>query len=351
MRGISPIPTWAAASSINMTPQTCLPVSAEGEGELSTCGWEGLQVGNFCLGVGEVNALAESLGEGPLGVEVFAWNWESLEGKGLVAVGASSWNGRICKGIFGPPSASPSQPSLTPPPVLALVLGVRSLSGQQRLRKAMGWDPSRKAFLTTVHSDSIMLGALRTPNPSSSPSDLVPHARAPAPATLGLAWPLGHLPGQWLLVHTAPAVVAVAMGSPLGHPAALWVCQGLQLPLASAGCCHPVMRAYPSWPPLHPDHFLMHRLLLRLPELCRVPRDFFVRPGGSSGSGLPQTSRQGQENGSRNELCLRFLQSMLEVMGVCPSRASGGGSRVGHVICRGRGHVLLDGVAHAGLSL
>lgn len=100
MRGISPIPTWAAASSINMTPQTCLPVSAEGEGELSTCGWEGLQVGNFCLGVGEVNALAESLGEGPLGVEVFAWNWESLEGKGLVAVGASSWNGRICKGII-----------------------------------------------------------------------------------------------------------------------------------------------------------------------------------------------------------------------------------------------------------
>lgn len=53
MRGISPIPTWAAANSINMTPQTCLLVPAEGEGELSTCGWEGLRVGNFCLGVGE----------------------------------------------------------------------------------------------------------------------------------------------------------------------------------------------------------------------------------------------------------------------------------------------------------
>jgi len=89
MKGISSICTRAAASSINMNPQTCLPVSAEGEEEGSACGWEGRQVGNLCLGGGDVSAVVGRVWGRVHWVEVFAWNWESLEGKGLVGVGAS----------------------------------------------------------------------------------------------------------------------------------------------------------------------------------------------------------------------------------------------------------------------
>lgn len=53
--------------------------------------------------------------------------------------------------------------------------------------------PSRKAFLTPVHSTLSHAGALRIPHPLSSPSPWAPSARpAPAVATLGLVWPLGY---------------------------------------------------------------------------------------------------------------------------------------------------------------
>lgn len=62
----------------------------------------------------------------------------------------------------------------------------------------------------------------------------------------------------------APAVLALATGSPLGHPAVLWVCQGLQIPLAPAGCCHPGTRAHPSWPPLMSSGPLLDALIALL---------------------------------------------------------------------------------------
>lgn len=85
MRGTAPVPTWAAASSINMNPQTCLPVSAEGEEDVSPGGGRVCRWGTSTW-VGEVSALAgrvwggstaggsvclelgESGGEGPAGV-------------------------------------------------------------------------------------------------------------------------------------------------------------------------------------------------------------------------------------------------------------------------------------------
>lgn len=49
--------------------------------------------------------------------------------------------------------------------------------------------------------------------------------------------------------------------------------------------------------------------------------------------------------------CLSFLQSMLEVVGACPRGASGRSCRAGLMIHSLWGRVLLDGVAHVGLSL
>lgn len=85
MRGIFPIRTRAAASSINMNPQTCLPVSAEGEEEGSTWRWEGLQVGNLCLGVGDVSAVV-----GRVWGRVH-WGWKGLLGTGRVQRGRVWW--------------------------------------------------------------------------------------------------------------------------------------------------------------------------------------------------------------------------------------------------------------------
>uniref|UniRef100_A0A8C0LVD3 Myosin light chain 5 n=1 Tax=Canis lupus familiaris TaxID=9615 RepID=A0A8C0LVD3_CANLF len=78
VRGVSPIAPQAAARSINMNPQICLPVSA-GEGVL-------------------------------LGVRAFAQDWESLEGKGPLGAGGSA---RTCG---GPPPAAPAPPAAPPSP-------------------------------------------------------------------------------------------------------------------------------------------------------------------------------------------------------------------------------------------
>lgn len=91
------------------------------------------------------------------------WGGSTVGGSVCLGLGGSggqgsAGGGSIC--LWGPPSASPSQPSLAPPTVLALMLGVGPLSGQQRSSKATGWDPSRMAFLMTVHS---RLGQARGP--------------------------------------------------------------------------------------------------------------------------------------------------------------------------------------------
>lgn len=95
-----------------------------------------------------------------------------------VSVGASA---------MGPPPVSPAQPSLAPllsPPIPAPRLGFWSLS-DQRLR-ALQRAPSRPST-----PSSAVLGALRIPNSFSSPSARAPRA-APAPAPVGVTWPLGH---------------------------------------------------------------------------------------------------------------------------------------------------------------
>lgn len=164
----------------------------------------------------------------------------SLLGGGvLLGVGVSSRGGSVCgvKKVWGggnPLGAggSSGSSSVCLGPTCSAHLCWHQAGGlviQWSAEVALVWAPSRKAFLTPVHSTPSQAGALGIPNPLSSPSPWAPGARpAPAAATLGLVWPLGY-PCQWPLVCTAAAFLAMATENPLGPAATI---------LGPPGCQH-----------------------------------------------------------------------------------------------------------------
>lgn len=169
---------------------------------MSTWRWEDLQVRDFCLGLGEVSALLERVwGRAHGGRSVCLELGEAGEE-------GSRRSGSICQEWedlpVGPSLCFPLPEQPDPTCCPCTHSGSQSLCSQQGSRKGMGWDSSRKPFLITVHSS---LSHARGPQDSQSmrlplspcfSSQVHPAYTAPAPATLGLAWPLGHLRARWL---------------------------------------------------------------------------------------------------------------------------------------------------------